>query len=97
MYSEPWYSQRFIQSFSRIFRHIQGYAYLATFTGAQLQRKMFPDFGKKGPDCAFDEMFIKVPWFHKPLLLPPKMSGCESAFRHYSFYKTLYLKCLTVF
>ena len=35
-------------------------AYLATLTDAQLGRKKFPNCVKKGPDCAFDEIFIKV-------------------------------------
>ena len=33
--------------------------------------------------CVFDEMFLKI-------------SGCAYALRHYSFCKTLYIKCLNV-
>ena len=56
------------QEYLGTFRNID--AYLVTLTGAQLGRKKFPYFGKKGPDCVFDEMFVEVPYFHKPLLLP---------------------------
>ena len=46
----------------------------------------------------FDEIFIEVPKFHKsPPPLPWKISGCAPAPKHYSFCKTLHLKCLTVF
>ena len=47
------------QGYLGIFRDI--HAYSATLTGMQLGRKTFPDCGNKGPDCVFDEMFIKVP------------------------------------
>ena len=59
----PWLSQNSLfNHFHRdlgIFRDID--AYLVTHTDAQLEIKKFPDFGKKGPDCVFDEMFIEVP------------------------------------
>ena len=62
-YSEPWHSQ------NSLFNHFQGYlgilrdidSYSAALAGAQLGRKKLPDFGKKVPDCVFDEMFTKVP------------------------------------
>ena len=58
--SELWHSQ------NSLFNHFQGYlgifrdidAYSATLTAAQLERKKFPDFGRKYPDCVFDEMFF---------------------------------------
>ena len=46
---------------------------------------------------AFDEMFIEVPWFHKPSHLPWKIYGCAPALRYYLLCKRLHLKCLTVF
>ena len=56
-YSEPWHSQNSLfsrfQGYLGIFRDID--AYSATLTGAQLGRKKFPDFGKKGPDEMFTE------------------------------------------
>ena len=62
-YSVPWHSQNVL------FNHFQGYlgifrdidAYSVTLIIAQLERKKFPDFEKKGPDCVFDEMFIEMP------------------------------------
>ena len=62
MYLELWHSQ------NNLFNHFQGYfggvrdidTFSATLTGMQPERKKFPDFGKKGPDCVFDETFIKV-------------------------------------
>ena len=72
-----------------------------------------PDFWKKGPDCIHlwvnfliqNVMFIEVPWFRPPplhlaptlRLQPWNIPGCAPALRHYSFCKTIHLKCLTVF
>ena len=64
-YSEPWHFQspysepNHFQGFLGVFRDID--AYSATLTGPQLGRKTFPDFGKRAPNCAFDEIFIEIP------------------------------------
>ena len=62
------------------------------------------DLGEKTQKCSLERLFFncvspkclsKWPTSTKlPLLW--KISGCALAFRHYSFCKTLHLKCLTV-
>ena len=59
--------EQFIQTFSRIFRHIQGYLGIFSHTHRRAtkgergdlfeNRKKCPDFGKKGPDC--DHLWVK--------------------------------------
>ena len=41
----------------------------------------------------FDEVSIELPQF----LLPRKLCSWATTLRHYSFFRTLHLKCLTVF
>ena len=45
--------------------------------------------------CVFDDIYQNVLVLLLPL--PWKISGCEPVLKHYSFCKTLHLKCLTVF
>ena len=70
IFSRYWGVWSHNQTLNSLFNHFQRYldifrnidAYSATLTGAQQRRKKFPDFGKKGPDCVFDEMFsVLVP------------------------------------
>ena len=82
-----------MQTFWRIFRDIQKYwcIFIHTHEREACNYFYFVYFFT----YFFHEKFIEVPSVHEisPAL---KTYGCAPAFRHYSFSKTLHLKCLAV-